>query len=206
MDTENSAADLNAQPAEQSGAEKAAEPETPAGAEPPKKTAKPKKKRTAGSYALEFFIKLGLTGLAVFLLLYFVCGVYICHDNASYPMIKDGDLCLTYRLAEVQQGDAVAYRSADGTVRFGRVIACAGDSVELMNDYVTVNGYGVFEDTFYPTAPAGTKLTYPYTVPEGCVFILNDYRSDISDSRSAGGIAVSDLRGKVAFIMRRRGI
>lgn len=32
MDTENSAADLNAQPAEQSGAEKAAEPETPAGA------------------------------------------------------------------------------------------------------------------------------------------------------------------------------
>lgn len=198
MEQENGAADLTVQTAEQP----APQPEKP-GAEPPKKQ---KKKRTAAGYALEFFIKLGLTALAVFLLLRYVCGVYICHDNASYPMIKDGDLCLTYRLAAVQQGDAVAYRAADGTVRFGRVIALGGDSVELMNDYVSVNGYGVFEDTFYPTSPAGEKLTYPYTVPEGCVFILNDYRSDVSDSRSAGGIALSDLRGKVSFIMRRRGI
>lgn len=174
-----------------------------AGKEPEKK--KKKKKRTAAGYAIEFFIKLALTAAAVWALLTFVGGVYVCHDNYSYPMVKDGDLCITYRLAEPVQGDLIAY-SRNGAERLGRVIASGGDTVEIYNDYIAVNGYGIFENTVYPTTAEGAAISFPYKVPVNCVFVLNDHRSDLSDSRTYGGIPLSDSDGKVVFVMRRRGI
>ena len=99
----------------------------------------------------------------------------------------------------------VAYKR-EGKVKFGRIIAFEGDSVDIMNDYITVNGYGVFEDTVYPTTSEGASISFPYTVSDNCVFVLNDYRSDISDSRTYGGIPLDDVQGSVVFIMRRRGI
>ncbi len=171
----------------------------------PDASKKKKKKRSAASYAAELFIKIALTAAAVWAILFFVAGVYVCHDNYSYPMIKDGDLCLTYRLAEPVQGDMIAY-SRSGAERFGRVIASGGDTVEIFNDYIAVNGYGIFENTVYPTSSEGSAIAYPYKVPDGCVFVLNDHRSDLSDSRTYGGIPLEDTDGRIFMIMRRRGI
>lgn len=190
-----------AQPPEEeaSQSEEAAQPP-----EPLKKTKK-KKKRTAKSYAIVFFCKLGVTLFALWILLNFILGIFVCHDHSAYPMIKDGDLCITYRLAKLQQGDVIAYKK-DGETKFGRIIAFEGDSVEIENDYITVNGYGIFEDTLYPTSSEGASITFPYTVSDNCVFVLNDYRGDVSDSRTYGGISLDDALGKVIFVMRRRGI
>lgn len=167
---------------------------------------KPHKKRhSAKYYAATFFLKVGATALAVWLLLTFVAGVYVCHEHSAYPMIKDGDLCITYRLAELREGDEIAY-CRDGAIRFGRITAFGGDSVMLQGDTVTVNGYNLFEDVVYATPSEGSAITYPYTVPPNTVFVLNDYRSDLTDSRKFGGVPIGDVRGKVIFIMRRRGI
>ena len=164
-----------------------------------------KKKRTAKSYAISFFLKLAVTAAAAWALLTFVAGICICHTNSAYPMIKDGDFCLFYRLDTPSQGDEIVYR-VNGELRFGRVIAKAGDSVEIFSDYITVNGLGLYENTVYPTSPQGASVSFPYTVPDKCIFVLNDYRSDINDSRTLGGIPLSDVEGTVIFIMRRRGI
>ncbi|MBR1862529.1 MAG: signal peptidase I [Ruminococcus sp.] len=164
-----------------------------------------KKKRDAKSYAIEFFAKVGMTAAVLWLLLTYVAGVYVNHSNSSYPMIKDGDLCLTYKLESPAQGEVVAYETEDG-IRFGRVIALSGDSVEIKDDHIAVNGLGVFDETVYATSAEGSAISYPYKVPEGCVFVLNDHRNDISDSRKSGGIKLDDCRGKVVFVMRRRGI
>ncbi|MGB4091828.1 MAG: S26 family signal peptidase [Ruminococcus flavefaciens] len=43
-------------------------------------------------------------------------------------------------------------------------------------------------------------------VPENCVFVLNDFRSDISDSRTCGGVPLEDVEGAGVFTMRMRGI
>ena len=168
-------------------------------------TKKKKKKRTAAGYALELLIKLAVTAAAAAVLLIFVGGIYVCHDNYSYPMIKDGDLCVTYRLSSPVQGDVIAY-SRGGKERFGRVIASGGDTVEIFSDHIAVNGYGIFENTVYPTPADGSSVSFPYKVPEGCLFVLNDHRSDLSDSRTYGGIPEKDADGKVVFVMRRRGI
>lgn len=203
METDDAPADKAKAETAQEGApaEEEKKDEAPKEESPKKK----RKKRTAKDYMIGFLIKVGVTVLAVWVLLRFVAGVFVCHTNSSYPMIKDGDLCLTYKLGEIKQGDVVAYKSG-GSIKFGRVIALAGDSVEIKDDYIAVNGYGIFEETVYPTHSEGSKISYPYTVPENSVFVLNDYRSDVSDSRTQGAVSLGDCRGKVFFIMRRRGI
>ena len=166
---------------------------------------KPKKKRTAKSYAISFFIKVFVTLIVLTVVFRFIAGVHICHTNCAYPTIRDGEFILTYRLADLKQGTMIVYRR-DGEVRFGRVIAFSGDKVNIFDDFISVNDYGISENAVYPTSPEGSAISYPYQVPENCVFVLNDFRSDISDSRTYGGIPLEDVEGAVVFTMRMRGI
>lgn len=181
-----------------------AEPATQAAA-PESKQKPKKKKRSAKSYAIELALKLCATVLAVWILCSFVIGVFVCHDNSAYPMIKDGDLCITWRLGKLEQGSEIAYRH-DGKTCFGRVIALAGDEVSIAGGSVMVNGYVALTDTVYPTPDEGSAVSYPFTVEQNCVFVLNDFREDLNDSRSFGSIPLDDCKGKVVFVMRRRGI
>lgn len=175
-----------------------------AASETVQKPAKPRKKRTAASYAASFFIKIGVTALVMVIILRFIAGVHVCHSNSAYPTIRDGEFCLTYRLAELKQGTLIVYR-LNGEVRFGRVIAFGGDSVSISQDFISVNDYGIADQAMYPTSPEGSAIAYPYTVPNDCLFVLNDYRSDLSDSRTSGGIPLKDVEGAVVFTMRMRG-
>lgn len=166
---------------------------------------KPHKKRTAKSYALPFLVKISVTALVLAVIFRFIAGIHICHTNCAYPTIRDGEFCLTYRLAELKQGTMIVYR-CEGEVKFGRVIAFGGDKVSIFNDFISVNDYGISENAIYPTSPEGSAISYPYQVPKDCVFVLNDYRSDLSDSRTCGGIPLEDVEGAVVFTMRMRGI
>ena len=166
---------------------------------------KPKKKRTAASYALSFFGKITGTAVVLWILLTFVFGVYVCHTNSAYPTIRDGEFCLTYRLAELRQGNMIIYRQ-DGEIRFGRVIAFSGDKVSVFEDSVQVNDYGITDNSLYPTSPEGSAICYPYYVPDNCVFVLNEYRGDLSDSRTYGAVPLRAVQGRIVFTMRMRGI
>lgn len=168
------------------------------------KLSKVKKKRSAKSQAIELCIRIAATVLLIWILLTFIIGIYIQHDNSSYPMIKNGDLCITFKLGKPARGDVIAYKS-DGKIKFGRIAAVGGDTVEISDGSVKVDGYTSSEDTVYPTSEEGSKITYPYTVKKDHYFVLNDHRSDISDSRTLGAINEDDCKGKVIFLMRRRG-
>ena len=171
----------------------------------PDNRSKKKKKRTAKSYALSFFIKLGIAFVVLFIIFKFFVAVHICHTNSAYPSVRDGDLCLVNRLAELKQEQLIVYKQ-EGEVRFGRIVAMGGDKVEIKQDSVYVNDYVLSEKVVYPTSPEGSAISYPYEVPKDSVFVLNDYRSDISDSRTYGAVAIDDVEGVVVFTMRMRGI
>ena len=86
------------------------------------------------------------------------------------------------------------------------VAAVGGDGVMLEEDgTLRVNGTLHAGEVLYPTYPAG-GVTYPYTVPEGCLFILNDYRTRGRDSRHFGAVPQQDAAGKVITLLRRRGL
>lgn len=162
-----------------------------------------KKRRSTKSYIIELSVKIGATALAVILLCSFVIGVFVNHGNSAYPMIKDGDLCITFRLGKLEKEDLAAYQSDSG-VKFVRIIALEGDVVTIENGCVSVNGYSV-QDSPYETKSDGSQIEYPYTVTEGQAFVLNDYRSDLNDSRKLGAVSLDKIKGKVIFIMRKRG-
>ena len=162
-------------------------------------------KRKAALKALaSLLIKFGVVALLIWLALVFVFGVFRLSGSNMYPMLKDGDLCVTYRLDEYHSGDIVAYR-IEGHICFGRIIARSGDTVDGDEQGVLINKMHPSEEVFYPTDMQGTALALPLELEEGEFVVLNDYREDLRDSRTYGVINKEDLEGKVIFIFRRRG-
>lgn len=163
------------------------------------------KKRAISPQAMEFMIRLGATALTIWLLLTFVTGIFVCHSDACSPMVKDGDLCVTWKPGAPSAGDLIVY-SHDGMTRFGRVVAVAGDRVELINNTLWVNGFMAISEPLPDGSANELAVRFPYTVPENSVFVLCDNRADNGDSRTYGAIPLADVRGTVIFLMRRRGI
>ena len=159
------------------------------------------------TYKSRYFIKLGMTLLLAVIVFKFIYGIYIMHGNYMFPALRDGDFVITYRLEVPRSSEIVAYK-AGGKYYLGRVVAGEGDIVEIgENGELLINGGTPAEEIFYPTLRAEeSEITYPYQVSDGCVFVLNDYRTlENLDSRTMGEISRKDLGGKLAFLLRRRG-
>jgi len=127
-------------------------------------------------------------------------------DNEMFPAIEAGDLVIAYRLQSTYSKNDVIVYMADGKQKIGRVIARESDVV-TMDDSGTllVNGTAQTGEILFSTY-AKEGITYPYVVPENCVFVLCDYRTSGTDSRDYGAISLGDVEGKVITILRRRSI
>lgn len=175
------------------------------GAEKNKRVAKESSNKKAILKDLMYLIiKLSVVSLLVWLSLVFVFGAYRLSGNNMYPALKDGDFCVTYKLEEYHSNDVVAYE-VNGVIRFGRIIARYGDTIDGDEEGILINGSRPMEQVFYSTEIINSKLHLPYTLNEGEYILLNDYRSDTNDSREYGVITKEELHGKVIFILRRRG-
>jgi len=152
-------------------------------------------------YPIRFSIKIITLALVIFLILKFVCGVYPLHGNFMFPMMKDGDLAITLKITDYQNGDVVTYQR-EGVRYFGRIVALEGDEVEISGT-LKVNGLIPAEEVFYATTSESEINT---VVEEGSVFVLCDYRDDTSDSRTFGSISLDELDGKVIFLFRWRNL
>lgn len=154
--------------------------------------------------------RLVLFGLIVWLVFSFGLLIAQVRGQSMYPAMKDGDLCVIFRTPAMRlareslaQGDVIAY-THEGKRYFARVVAVAGDEVSLApNGSVTVNGAAEPGEILFPTYDGGT-LTYPLTVPEGCLYVLGDYRTRADDSRDHGLITLDQVDGKVLTLLRRR--
>lgn len=88
-----------------------------------------------------------------------------------------------------------------------RVVAVEGDTVEVRDKVVYVNGkplannHGVNIDPhIYPRGTEVRDNFGPYTVPNDSVFAMGDNRDRSSDSRYWGSVKLSEIKGK-AFII-----
>ncbi len=154
---------------------------------------------------MEFLIRIFATIFVIWLLLSFVVGIFVCHTDACSPMVKDGDLCVTWKIGTPSSGDLMIYRH-NGQTKFGRVVATAGDKVEIRDNVVWVNGFVAVQQPLGHLPDDIPAVRFPYTVPDEGVFVLCDNSASMDDSRIYGAVSFADSRGKVVFLVRRRGI
>ena len=103
-----------------------------------------------------------------------------------------------FHLHEPQRGMVVICRypgSRDYFVK--RIAALAGDTIEITGGVTYVNGQAMEED--YVSYPCCDDFG-PYTVEEGCVFVLGDNRANSHDSRSEGALSCDMIVGRVVAV------
>lgn len=169
-------------------------------------------------------------------------------SGSMKPTIREGELVLVNKLAydlklpfttrhvatwsEPARGDVVVcFSPADGTRLVKRVVGLPGDTIELRNEVLLINGQpqqyaplaveSFRADIFEDSAPlAATErigsashsiLLFPsrvavrdfgpVTVPAGEYFLLGDSRNNSRDSRFFGPVARASIVGRVSAII-----
>jgi signal peptidase I len=169
-------------------------------------------------------------------------------SGSMKPTILEGDLVLVNKLSYdlkvpfttshlMQWGDpargdiAVFYSPRDGTRLVKRVIGLPGDTVELRNDVLFINGQAqhysirdpaqfkrdVFEDPnpvvaiehlgscdhYVMALPGRPALRSfgPYLVPRGRYFMMGDSRDNSTDSRFIGTVARDQIVGRASTVI-----
>jgi len=157
---------------------------------------------------LYLFIKIALIASTFALLFTFMFGFIRYQEPAMTPAIKDGDLVIFYRYN--QSGylpQDVVVLTYEGEKQVRRVVATAGDTVDITENGLIINGALQQEpEIIQRTERYAEGIRMPLTVQEGEVFVLGDSRIGVTDSRIYGCVEIKDTLGKVMTIMRRRTI
>jgi signal peptidase I len=157
---------------------------------------------------LSLLLKIGSIAL-IFLLLYiFLFGFIRYQEPSMAPAIKDGDLVIFYRQhsADYLPQDVIVL-DYNGRKQARRVIATAGDTVDITESGLLINGALQQElEIYQKTERYQEGVSFPLTVPEGQVFVLGDSRIGATDSRIYGCVRIKDTSGKVMTVIRRRNI
>ena len=116
---------------------------------------------------------------------------------------------VSYYMHPPKRGDIVTFADPEvvGRTLIKRVIATEGQTVDLIDGHVYVDGVQLDEPYVngkesYPlsrTSP-NADVTFPYTVPEGCVWVMGDNRTASQDSRYFGAVKTSSITGRAAIV------
>lgn len=131
----------------------------------------------------------------------------IVHEISMEPTLSEGDNLIVEKISSrfglLKKGDIIIFKSPfDKRELIKRLIAVEGDTVELKDGRVYVNGelflIGDPEDEPY-TPPAANPEDNKITIPEGYVYVLGDNRPYSHDSTEFGPIEKNRITGKAIF-------
>lgn len=162
--------------------------------------------------AIEFVIIIVVAILLALFVLNFVARPYEIPSGSMLETIQLQDRVLSeqvsYYFGEPQQGQIVTFKEIDDpdtavdeseTTLIKRVVAVGGQTVDIKNDAVYVDGEKLDEPYTLgkPTEilPSEAGIEYPFTVPEGYLWCMGDNRTDSSDSRVFGPVPVENVTG-----------
>jgi len=162
--------------------------------------------RTAIVETLDASIFAALLSLVI---ITFVVQAFFIPSGSMEPTLEIGDRILvgkfTYRIGTIHRGDVIVfhYPLNPGKDFVKRVVALGGETVELRDGVVLINGAPVREP--YPTALAGgdracTSNYGPQKIPENELFVLGDNRCNSEDSRFFGFVPEQNVIGKALVI------
>ncbi|CAH0346680.1 signal peptidase I [Bacillus sp. CECT 9360] len=121
------------------------------------------------------------------------------------PTFENNDRIIVSKVSKIEHFDMIVFHSPiskDDYIK--RVIGLPGDTIEMKNDVLYINGKA-FEEQYLNEnkgeIPLETTLTedFKVTVPEGSLFVLGDNRPSSMDSRIIGSISDDAVVGEVKF-------
>jgi signal peptidase I len=158
------------------------------------------------------FLLIILIAAVVFVGLELSIKTFEVFDISMQPNYKEGDYILVNRLAYLldspKRGDVIAlYTSGtvcpslvdsvmmqDSTQYIKRIIALPGDTIEVSDSKVIINGEPISET--YIKEPCDYTLTKE-TIPAGQYFVLGDNRNNSYDSHRGWLVTKDDIVGQV---------
>ena len=169
---------------------------------------------TIGHYLRSFLSFVGMVVLVIAMawaMRTFIFGAYEIPSGSMETTIMTDDRVfaekISYYFGDPEQGDIVTFEDPEvaGRTLIKRIIAVGGQTVDLIDGAVYVDGVKLDEPYTNglpsdPLLPAfGVDIEYPYTVPDGCLWVMGDNRTKSSDSRYFGAVPVSSVTGKAVF-------
>lgn len=149
-----------------------------------------------------------LTGFVFFLIMRGDVGFYQVPTKSMVPTFQPGDNIIAAKSSSYARGEIIVIPDPGDPEAFvtKRIVAKAGDTVEVRERTLYVNGQPIAEP--YLREPMDYSLR-PTQVGPGEVFLLGDNRNESADSYIWGrGLAEKDIKGRVFYIYRpssRRG-
>ncbi len=154
--------------------------------------------------AVAYFVAMGVRA--------WVIQPFVVPTGSMLPTIQLSDQVFAnkfiYRFERPQRGDIVVLDDPDGLMGtlIKRVIAVGGQTVDLQDGKVVVNGASLVEPYTYgqPSEPIhrddAKNISYPYRIPDDSVWLMGDNRTSSQDSRYFGAVPLSSVHGKAFAI------
>ena len=162
---------------------------------------------------VEFLIALAIAVTLTWLVTTFILQPYEVPSGSMEPTIMTGDKIIAEKLSfvfgPIKRGDIIVFedKTHPGRILVKRVIAVAGETVDLRNGSVVVDSNMLYEPYTYrtfsnplPSSFDDMPIEYPYVVPEGCVWVMGDNRDNSADSRYFGPIEERTVEGRVMMV------
>lgn len=135
------------------------------------------------SFIVDWVLPLAIALVIALLIKHFLVFQVRIPSGSMIPTLNIGDRLFVskiYDLDKIERGDILVFYSVElKDTLIKRVIGLPGDTVEITDGKVSVNGEEINQDYVKNTDHScGT-----YKVPEGCYFFLGDNRPISNDSR-----------------------
>lgn len=120
----------------------------------------------------------------------------IVNGNSMYPTLASSDVCMVLKLNISPQRYDIAIARVGGQTIIKRVIGLPGETLQIIDGKVYIDGQAVSEEYDFFTEEPGL-LENPYTVGANEYFLMGDNRAGSYDSRNFGSVGIKNIKGIV---------